>query len=129
LTDNQWDSLMIPINMAFFFHNASTDRVIGLYPSPAGAIESRMQPERWREIGKDNPELSAMESDVEALLMNRLGAAKGHDGPAYYILPIDECFRLVGLVRAHWRGLSGGTDVWRAIGQFFSEMKEHSCRT
>jgi hypothetical protein len=88
-----------------------------------------MQPERWREIGKDNPELSAMESDVEALLMNRLGAAKGHDGPAYYILPIDECFRLVGLVRAHWRGLSGGTDVWRAIGQFFSEMKEHSCRT
>jgi hypothetical protein len=70
-----------------------------------------------------------MESDVEALVMNRLGAAKGHDGPAYYILPIDECFRLVGLVRTHWRGLSGGTDVWRAIGQFFSEMKEHSCRT
>jgi hypothetical protein len=129
LTDSQWDSLMIPINMAFFFRNASTDRVIGLYPSPAGAIESTMQPERWREIARDNPELSAMESDVEALVMNRLGAAKGHDGPAYYILPIDECFRLVGLVRTHWRGLSGGTEVWRAIGQFFSEMKEHSCRT
>ena len=129
LTDSQWDSLMIPINMAFFFHSASTDRVIGLYPSPAGAIESTMQPERWREIVADNPELRTMESDVEALLMNRLGAAKGHDGPAYCILPIDECFRLVGLVRTHWRGLSGGTEVWKAIGQFFYEMKERSCRT
>ena len=33
----------------------------------------------------------------------------------YYIVPIDECYRLVGLIRMHWRGLSGGTEVWKEI--------------
>jgi hypothetical protein len=126
LTDDQWDTLTIPINMAFFFR--TTDRVVGLYPSPAGAIESAMPGEGWREIAKQNPELDEMAPEVEALLVNRLGPAKGHDGPSYYILPIDECFRLVGLVRTHWRGLSGGTEVWREIGVFFSAMKERSCQ-
>jgi uncharacterized protein DUF5947 len=129
LADDQWDSLMIPINVAFFFQSSSTSQVIGLYPSPAGAIQSALRAEQWSEIAANNPGLRDMEADVEALLVNRLGQAKGHDGPAYYILPIDECFRLVGLVRTHWRGLSGGTEVWREIGGFFSEMRERSCRT
>ena len=129
LTDSQWDDLAVPINMAFFFQSSAVDRVVGLYPSPAGAIESAMPPDRWREIAENNPTLNEMDTDVEALLVNRLGPAKGHNGPGYYILPIDECFRLVGLVRTHWRGLSGGTEVWREIGQFFSQMKERSCLT
>jgi hypothetical protein len=128
LTDGQWHDLAVPINMAFFFHSTVGDKVLGLYPSPAGAIESAMPPDKWLDIVKNNPALSEMEPDVEALLVNRLGPAKGHDGPAYYILPIDECFRLVGLVRTYWRGLSGGTEVWREISQFFSQMKERSCR-
>lgn len=129
LTDKQWNNLAVPINMAFFFHSTVGNQVIGLYPSPAGAIESVMPPDRWREIAESNPALREMQHDVEALLVNRLGPAKDHDGPAYYILPIDECFRLVGLVRTHWRGLSGGTHVWREIGQFFFQMKERSCRS
>ena len=36
--------------------------------------------------------------------------------PEYYVLPIDECYKLVGLIRAHWQGLSGGTEVWQEIG-------------
>ncbi len=36
----------------------------------------------------------------------------GDRRPESYILPIDECFRLVGLIRLHWKGLSGGTEVW-----------------
>src|SRR6266446_2886427 len=40
LTDAQWDALMIPINMAFFFRSSTADRVIAFYPSPAGPIES-----------------------------------------------------------------------------------------
>ena len=43
--------------------------------------------------------------------------------PEYYLAPIDQCYRLVGLIRAHWRGLSGGTEVWREIAQFFDELK------
>jgi hypothetical protein len=41
----------------------------------------------------------------------------------YFVLPIDECYRLVGLMRSHWKGLSGGTEVWREIHLFFAEMK------
>jgi hypothetical protein len=41
-------------------------------------------------------------------------------------VPIDECYKLVGLIRAHWRGLSGGTEVWREIQSFFSALKKRA---
>jgi hypothetical protein len=43
-------------------------------------------------------------------------------GPSEYVVPIDVCYRLVGLIRAKWRGFSGGTEAWAAIDQFFSEL-------
>src|ERR1700730_6050397 len=119
LTDAQWDSLMIPINMAFFFYSTPAEKVLSLYPSPAGATESLLDFESWDEILQSNPILRDMESDTEALLVNRVrGAAE------YYVLPIDECYKLVGLIRTYWHGLSGGTEVWEAIGKFFAELKE-----
>ena len=39
------------------------------------------------------------------------------------VAPIDECFRLVGLIRVHWHGLSGGEEVWREIGNFFTQLR------
>ena len=43
-----------------------------------------------------------------------------------YRVPIDECYKLVGLIRTHWRGLSGGTEVWEEIGRFFDELRERA---
>ncbi len=129
LTDSQWEDLMIPINMAFFFEDSAAAKVTALYPSPAGVVESLLPRERWNDIVAENAELKEMEPDVEALLVNRLGAARGHDAASYYLLPIDECFRLVGLIRTHWHGLSGGTEVWREVAKFFAGMKERSCLT
>jgi hypothetical protein len=63
-----------------------------------------------------------MEPDVEALLANRVGAARGVTAQ-YYVVPIDECYKLVGLIRLHWHGLSGGTEVWREVATFFSSLK------
>ena len=80
----------------------------------------------WDEIERDNPALLEMEADVEALLVNRIGHARGFANPEYYIVPIDECFKLVGLIRSHWQGLSGGTEVWREIAQFFAALKARS---
>jgi hypothetical protein len=37
-------------------------------------------------------------------------------------VPIDDCFRLVGLIRMHWRGLTGGREVWLQLAQFFDEL-------
>ena len=59
--------------------------------------------------------------DVEALLVNRVGSARDH-----YRAPIDVCYKLVGLLRTRWQGLSGGTEVWKAIGEFFSELRKRS---
>jgi hypothetical protein len=126
ITDRQWDELMMPINMAFFFKSTPQSRIIALYPSPAGATESLLAFDSWREIELANPELLEMEADVEALLVNRIGHVRGFSKPEYFITPIDECFKLVGLIRSRWQGLSGGTDVWREIGQFFSDLKAKS---
>ncbi len=56
--------------------------------------------------------------DVEALLVNRVG-----DRRDYFIAPIDSCYELVGLLRVHWRGLSGGTEVWERVAGFFDELR------
>lgn len=126
LSDAQWESLMIPINMAFFFNSSIEKRVVVLYPSPAGAVESLLSLEAWEEIVRDNPTLSNMESDVESLLVNRVGKSRADVPAEYYIVPIDECYKLVGLIRTHWRGLSGGTEVWQEIGHFFSDLKNRA---
>ncbi len=56
----------------------------------------------------ENPALEGLESDAEGLIVNRLAEPHQHA-----IAPIDECYRLVGLVKASWEGISGG-DAARA---------------
>ena len=93
MPDLQWESLMIPINLAFFYRDSAAGKVMAMYPSPAGAIESLLSLESWSEIAAEHPALQKMEPDVETFLVNRVGT------PAqYYIVPIDECYRLVGLI-------------------------------
>jgi hypothetical protein len=123
LSDGQWESLMVPINMAFFFRSTPDARVVAFYPSPAGAMESLLPLETWKDVEDANTVLKEMDSDVEALLVNRIGPARGFTAPEYYILPIDECYKLVGLIRARWHGLSGGAEVWQEIGSFFDGLK------
>ena len=60
----------------------------------------------------------AVASDIEALLVNRSGQARD-----YFIAPIDKCYELVGTIRMHWRGLSGGQEVWDRIAEFFRDLK------
>jgi len=123
ISDAEWDSLLIPINLAFFFQNSVDSRVSALYPSPAGATESLLPLEAWTSIVQSNPILNKMEPDVEAFLVNRVGLARGVSAAEYYIVPIDACYKLVGLIRIHWRGLSGGTEVWKEIGDFFTQLR------
>jgi hypothetical protein len=123
MTDAEWDGLLIPINLAFFLQNSMDSRVSALYPSPAGATESLLPLEAWSSILEANPVLSELQPDVEALLVNRVGQSRGSAPAEYYIVPIDACYKLVGLIRIHWRGLSGGTEVWREIGNFFADLR------
>ena len=72
----------------------------------------------WWVLVSANPVLGTMEPDVEALLVNRVGESRD-----YLIAPIDVCFELAGLIRMHWRGLSGGDEVWRKIDEFFARVR------
>ena len=92
-----------------------------MYPSPAGATESLLPLANWETLTAANPALNEMVTDVEALLANRL-----KDLGEYYIVPIDLCFELVGLIRLHWRGLSGGEKVWGEIEAFFAQLRSVS---
>ncbi len=123
MSDSQWEALRIPIDMAFFFHSTPEGRVAAFYPSPAGATESLLPLESWNEIARDNPALNEMEADVEALLVNRVGHPRRSGCAIYAIVPIDECYKLVGLIRAHWKGFGGGTEVWQEIEKFFTELR------
>ena len=90
-----------------------------MYPSPAGAMESLLPLTSWAGFEGKNPALAEMASDTEALLVNRVAGER-----QYFITPIDTCFELVGLIRAHWRGLSGGETVWAEIEKFFDRIHE-----
>jgi hypothetical protein len=121
LDDVRWDELAIPVAMAFFFHHSGEDRVVAYYPSPAGPTESLLELDAWQEIERDNPVLREMEPDVEALLVNRARGASQH-----FVVPIDDPYRLVALIRTHWRGFTGGSEVWEAIEAFFTDLTERS---
>jgi hypothetical protein len=122
-TDVEWESLALPINLAFFFQSSPVNKMKAIYPSPAGATESLLPFKAWDSLAANNITLTQMEPDVEALLVNRVGSKR-----EYYLAPIDVCFELVGLIRVHWRGLSGGEIVWGEIDQFFSRLKMQSNR-
>lgn len=123
ITDGQWEDMLIPINMAFFFYSGTHQRMIALYPSPAGAVESLLPLDAWSEIASANPVLNRLEPDIEALLVNRVAQAREGTPAEYYFAPIDACFKLVGLIRTHWKGLSGGNEVWVEIANFFSALR------
>jgi hypothetical protein len=118
LSDAEWESLALPINLAFFFYSTPEQKISAMYPSPAGATESLLPLTAWTSLVERNSELTTIARDVEALLVNRVGTKR-----EYYIVPIDLCFELIGLIRVYWRGLSGGDKVWEEVEIFFSKLK------
>jgi len=121
MSDAQWACLRVPVGVAFFSHSTPAQRVIASYPSPMGAAESLLELSAWEKLEESNPLLQGMQPDVEALLVNRVREARQH-----FLAPIDECYRLVALIRMHWRGLSGGQEVWNEIARFLDALRKRS---
>jgi hypothetical protein len=122
LSPSQWDRLQVPVELAFFFFNSTQGRTVAFYPSPAGATESLLPLETWEEIVRGNPRIAALIPDVEALLVWK----RPEEGAASYVVPIDACYELVGIVRRHWRGFHGGEEAWEAIAAFFAGLAARS---
>src|SRR3954451_7982502 len=119
MPDELWERLQIPVDMAFFFHNTSAGRVMAYYPSPMGPTESQLELGAWDELEAANEILASMEPDVEALLVNR---ARGERRT--WLVPIEDCYALVAVIRTHWRGFSGGREVWDELEGFYAELDD-----
>ena len=127
LTDGQWDSLQIPVGMAFFFRQTDAPpsvehHPVAFYPSPAGPTESLLPLDVWDELVAANPFLGQMLPDVQALLVHRPRTG----APRHFIVPIDACYALVGVIRRYWKGFDGGEEAWAAIGAFFDRLADRS---
>jgi len=123
LTPEAWEELQIPVGMAFFFFNSALNRVTGFYPSPAGATESMLGLEAWQNLSAANPVLLTIEQDVEALLINR---RRGGNFECF-VVPIDACYELTGIVRRRWKGFDGGEEARRDIDAFFDSLRDKCC--
>ncbi|MGH8969595.1 MAG: DUF5947 family protein [Actinomycetes bacterium] len=121
LDDAGWDRLQIPVRMAFFLRNSELERVVGFYPSPAGATECELPMDGFEQGLGRSPLAAMLEPDVEALL------ARGDRGnSSLHLVPVDACYELVGLVRLTWKGFDGGADARTAIDGFFGRLADRS---
>jgi hypothetical protein len=118
LSEAQWDELAIPVRMAFVFHNSDLGRPVAFYPGPAGATESLLPLESWRDGLGASRLAGALQPDVEALLLR----ADSDRDTECLLVPIDACYQLVGLVRSYWKGFDGGAEAWARIDGFFAEL-------
>ena len=121
LTDADWTELQIPVAMAFFFYNSALDRVVAGYPSPGGATECELDLAAWDRLATAYPLLGALAPDVEAIFINRTG-----DGNETFLIPIDECYALVGELRRLWQGFDGGQEARDALATFLDGLRQRA---
>ena len=118
LADELWAAFQIPIGLAFFLRSTSTGAVIAMYPSPAGATECELDLVAWERLVAANPVLEDLDPDAEALIVNRMGTPHIHA-----IAPLDDCYRLVGIIKSTWEGISGGAAMEAAVQRYFDDLR------
>ncbi|HZR50337.1 MAG TPA: DUF5947 family protein [Streptosporangiaceae bacterium] len=120
LTDAEWASLAIPVNVAFFFVNSALGRVVASYPSPAGVTECELDLAAWEELAAARPLLRALAPDVEAILV------AGASPRETFLVPIDACYSLAGALRLNWHGFDGGAEVREILTAFVGDLRSRA---
>jgi len=121
LTDADWNELQIPVAMAFFFFNSALGRVVAGYPSPGGATECELDLAAWDRLAAAYPLLGALAPDVEAIFVSRT-----EQGNEVFLIPIDECYSLVGELRLRWQGFDGGAEARAALAAFLDGLRRRA---
>jgi len=121
LTDADWNELQIPVAVAFFFYNSALDRVVAGYPSPGGATECELDLAAWDRLAAAYPLLGGLAPDVEAVFVNRTEA-----GNEVFLIPVDECYSLVGELRMKWQGFDGGAEARAALAAFLDGLRRRA---
>jgi len=99
-----------------------------LSAAPWFSIPARREPpsrccrSNVEELVREHPRLATLSQDVEALLAWQRSETSDQPSAAF-IVPIDACYELVGIVRRTWKGFHGGEEAWQAIAAFFSALR------
>lgn len=118
LTRGEWETLQVPVSVAFFFRNSRMSEMAAFYPSPAGATECLLPLGAWEDIVASHTVLADLVPDVEAALVH-----VDKDVSECFVVPIDICYELVGHLRQLWRGFDGGRDAQEALAAFFDRVR------
>ena len=119
MSEAMWVALTTTVGLAnavaFFFRTSRTREVKACGPGRGESldvIETTVDPEAWATLVDRNPVLNDLESDVEALLVHRLGL-----NPEHYRVSINLAYRLTGLARGDW------TVVPATVRDFFTALR------
>lgn len=125
----RWAALEIPVGLAFLVEDSRAGRLALFYPSPAGATESTVAPDRvaatWQDALAERATLPAPRADVEAVLLYRRDDGPA-DGCEAFLLPVDACYGLVGRIRRAWSGFAGGPAVTAEIAEFLADARRRA---
>lgn len=103
---DDWELLGVPVRLAFFVPSDVHDKLLAVYPSARGTVEALLPMHTWQTLVEAHPELSAVEHDVEGLLVDAVKSP-----PSMYRASIDVCFGLLGALRASGAGLIGSAGI------------------
>lgn len=117
LPDDLWAAFQIPIGLAFFMRSSESGRVVGLYPSPAGATECELDLEAWDRLAVSYPLLAGLAPDTEAIFVHQ---------DEIFLIPIDMCYSLVGELRLYWQGFDGGAEARAALETFLAGLRQRA---
>ncbi|MFC4120592.1 DUF5947 family protein [Nonomuraea zeae] len=113
-----WARLRAPVRTVFLVRDSASEEVVQFYPSPAGAVRAAVDQQAWAALCLDHPVLARLRPDVEALLVDQ--------DHGVWTVPVDDCYALVGTIRTHWRGLTGGREVRERVTEFFTALGERA---
>jgi len=115
-----WSAIGVPVQIAFVVLDDAGVATVR-YPGPAGITRADVGDLAWTELLDEAPELVQLEPEVEAMLVrDRQGRS------TRYVVPIDDCFRLVAVMRQSWVGITGGDEMWSAVDQWFDDLAARS---
>ena len=89
MSEQAWEELRIPVEMAFFFHSSAAERVLAYYPGPMGPTESQLQLSSWQRARAGEP-------DPRRARARRRGAAREPrcaDAHRHWLVPLGRVLR------------------------------------
>ncbi|WP_433830342.1 DUF5947 family protein [Actinoplanes sp. CA-015351] len=106
-----WDELDVPAGLAFLWR--TEERLLVSGPAPDRVVEHDLPVTVWERITGRHPAFAALRPGVEALIIRRAGA---------FLVPIDACYELAGLLRTSWRGFDGAQATRGSLTMFFAKL-------